>query len=436
MSQMNNHFFVVEPETKFAFNAAFAGQSRTVFQPQSLDKPNPLLKSAKKPSEKSAIRIGSHAKVVSNDSEKSDSVEDLKNKAKQLNHLLQVMPAGVVVLDQYGRIKQANEQATELLGEPLEQELWREIIQRSFKPQADDGHEVSLRDGRKVKLSITPLVEEKGQLIVITDLTETREMQSRISHLQRLSSLGKMVASLAHQVRTPLSSAMLYAANLRSLNLENDMADRFTTNLQNRLKDLESQVNDMLLFAKSGEQQIVAPLTLWQLLVNSAESVDALLAAKSVHLRLDKRPLDAELMGNETALSGALSNLFHNAIQVSKEGDVIDVNCDIVEEKNMNFIRIQVKDQGCGLSQEQIDKIFEPFFTTKTQGTGLGLAVVKSVAKSHRGSIEAGNNKDGGACFTLKLPCMSSSASALHVHRASVDEVATLAEESEQAGVA
>ena len=138
----------------------------------------------------------------------------LKQQASRLNHLLQVMPAGVVVIDGQGIVRQANEQAKVFLGEPLEGELWRTIIARSFKPRADDGHEVSLYDGRRVKLSITPLVNEPGQLIVLTDLTETRQLQARLSHLQRLSSLGKMVASLAHQIRTPLSAAMLYAANL------------------------------------------------------------------------------------------------------------------------------------------------------------------------------------------------------------------------------
>ncbi|MFT7260236.1 MAG: two-component system sensor histidine kinase FlrB, partial [Glaciecola sp.] len=245
------------------------------------------------------------------------------------------------------------------------------------------------------------------QLIVLTDLTETRELQSRISHLQRLSSLGKMVASLAHQVRTPLSSAMLYAANLRSLNLKNEMADRFTANLQNRLKDLESTVNDMLLFAKSGEQQIVAPLTITQVILSSAEAVDALLVTKSIDLQIDNKPLQHQLMGNETALTGAISNLLHNAIEVSSEGDVIEVITDIVEENGAPFIRIQIKDQGCGLSIGQIDNIFEPFFTTKTQGTGLGLAVVKSVAKSHQGFVKAINNPEGkGSCFTLLLPCI------------------------------
>jgi len=391
MSQLTSNFFVIDSKDQLSFGTRL----NTVFKPVSLDKPV------------SVVSVGAEAIAQPQMVQSDDTVEELNNKAKRLNHLLEVMPAGVIVLDQKGRIKQANQQAVELLGEPLEKELWREIILRSFKPQADDGHEVSLRDGRKVKISITPLVEEKGQLIVLTDLTETRELQSRISHLQRLSSLGKMVASLAHQVRTPLSSAMLYAANLRSLNLKHPMADRFTTNLQNRLKDLESQVNDMLLFAKSGEQQIVAPLTVSQVMLNGAEAVDALLVTKNIQLKLDEKPSLHQLMGNETALTGAISNLLHNAIEVSQEGDVIEVVTDIVEESGAPYISIQIKDQGCGLSEHQMDSIFEPFFTTKTQGTGLGLAVVKSVAKSHHGFVKAANNKEGkGACFTLLLPCI------------------------------
>ena len=187
------------------------------------------------------------------DPSSSDDISSLRLQASRLEHLLQVMPAGVIVIDGKGIVRQANEQAKALLGEPLEEEVWRSIITRSFKPRADDGHEVSLVDGRRVKLSITPLENEPGQLIVITDLTETRQLQARVSHMQRLSSLGKMVASLAHQIRTPLSAAMLYASNLTRKGLGQEAQTQFANKLTDRLKELESQVNDMLLFAKSGE---------------------------------------------------------------------------------------------------------------------------------------------------------------------------------------
>ena len=176
-----------------------------------------------------------------------DDIDSLRLQASRLEHLLQVMPAGVIVIDGKGVVRQANEQAKALLGEPLEEEVWRSIITRSFKPRADDGHEVSLVDGRRVKLSITPLENEPGQLIVITDLTETRQLQARVSHMQRLSSLGKMVASLAHQIRTPLSAAMLYASNLTRKGLGEEAQNQFANKLTDRLKELEGQVNDMLL---------------------------------------------------------------------------------------------------------------------------------------------------------------------------------------------
>ena len=336
---------------------------------------------------------------------KSDELEELRKKSDRLTHLLQVMPAGVIVLDNKGVIKQANQQAVALLGEPLELTLWRDIIVRSFKPQADDGHEVSLRDGRKVKLTITPLEEEKGQLILITDLTETRDLQSRLSHLQKLSSLGKMVATLAHQVRTPLSSAMLYAANLRSLNLSNPIAEKFTDKLLTRLKDLESQVNDMLLFAKSGDQQIVKPVNASSVINGAIASVDAAAFHKKIDIQTNAFNPKATILGNETAISGAVSNLLHNAIQASNDNSTIKVVMATVTNDAKPFVSISVVDQGKGIDEAQVSKIFEPFYTSKSQGTGLGLAVVKSVAQSHKGLISARNNANGvGACFELLLP--------------------------------
>lgn len=169
-------------------------------------------------------------------------------KAKRLENLLNILPAGVVVINGKGIVIQSNPQAKVLLGEPLDGQLWRKVIARAFKPRADDGHEVSLTNGKRVKLSISPLDGEPGQLILLTDLTETRQLQSRISHMQRLSSLGNMVASLAHQIRTPLSAAMLYAANLVQPKIDDHTRLKFSQRVNDRLAELESQVNDMLLF--------------------------------------------------------------------------------------------------------------------------------------------------------------------------------------------
>ncbi|MDP5041584.1 MAG: ATP-binding protein [Paraglaciecola sp.] len=334
-------------------------------------------------------------------------IANLRQETARLNHILQVMPAGVVVIDGNGLVKQANKLATDLLGEPLEGQLWRVIIHRSFKPQADDGHEVSLIDGRKVKLSITPLANEPGQLIVLTDLTETRQLQQRIGHLQKLSSLGKMVASLAHQIRTPLSAAILYAANLSNNTLSKESRASFADKLQSRLRDLENQVNDMLLFAKSGSEQVVSRISLQSLLQEVQLGAEVMLGRQNAVLKVNLPDPDIHILGNKVALAGALQNLIHNALGFTPTNAVIELTASR-DLQNNSRVNISVADNGPGIKKEHLKQIFEPFFTTRTHGTGLGLAVVKTVAQSHHGKISVTNNIDGGACFTLRLPILSS----------------------------
>ncbi len=337
----------------------------------------------------------------------NDDVESLRLQASRLEHLLQVMPAGVIVIDGKGIVRQANEQAKALLGEPLEEEVWRRIITRSFKPRADDGHEVSLVDGRRVKLSITPLENEPGQLIVITDLTETRQLQARVSHMQRLSSLGKMVASLAHQIRTPLSAAMLYASNLTRKGLRQEAQEQFANKLTDRLKELESQVNDMLLFAKSGEEQVVSNITLSELLTSVEGSAQTMTVQAHQTLGFSGFEQEVSITGNLTALQGALLNLIHNASQVTPKGELVAVDASV----SGNRLNIAVTDKGPGVPEGLKHKIFEPFFTTKNNGTGLGLAVVKSVVNAHNGTLSVFNTPEGGACFSVSLPCKASTQS-------------------------
>jgi two-component system sensor histidine kinase FlrB len=327
----------------------------------------------------------------------------LRLQANRLEHLLQVMPAGVVVIDGKGFVRQSNNLAKALLGEPLEGQLWRTIIARSFKPQADDGHEVSLYDGRKVKLSITPLEKEPGQLIVLTDLTETRQLQQRIGHLQKLSSLGKMVASLAHQIRTPLSAAMLYAANLSNNTLNKTSREKFSSKLVSRLRDLESQVNDMLLFAKSGDEQVISEISLQSLMQEVQQGADAMLQSQQANLVLSLPEPDVMILGNKTALVGALQNLIHNALTVKPKNALITVAASR-QSDNPDWVDLSVTDNGPGIKNENLNRVFEPFYTTKCNGTGLGLAVVRSVAQSHQGKVQVTNLVDGGACFTLSLP--------------------------------
>lgn len=323
--------------------------------------------------------------------------------AKRLQHLVNNLPTGIVVLDKRGYVAEANPVAILMLGEPLIGQRWLDIINRSFRPRSDDGLEVSLQDGRRVKLEISSLEPEAGQLIVLTDLTETRQLQSRLAHLQRLSGLGRMMASLAHQIRTPLSSALLYAQNLASPKLNPQNRGLFQQKLVARLVDLEQQVNDLLLFARAGREQQVEPLSLQQLLSDVFAGVEVLIEQQQGRLVVELPEPDVQVLGNPRSLAGAIQNLLQNSMQIIGAGALLQLEARLLADHPQQVL-IAVEDNGPGVPEVLQQQIFEPFFTTRPQGTGLGLAVVQAVAHSHNGMVRYRPGRAGGARFELILP--------------------------------
>lgn len=328
-------------------------------------------------------------------------LQQLRNQASRMRHLVDILPSGVVVLDGNGVVCDANRIAIELLNEPLLGERWLNVIQRSFSPRADDGHEVSLKDGRRVKLDITALTPEPGQLILITDLTETRQLQESLSQMRRLSALGKMVASLAHQIRTPLSAAMLYASNLGSQTLTQNARRTFSDKLVARLTDLEQQVNDMLLFARSGDNPVVREVSMQALLSEVQQGVEAMVTQNSCRLTVEMPDPDLMVMGNKNSLASAICNLVHNSIQAGGRGCQIHLRACL---SDAGQVEVAVVDNGPGMSETIQKKVLEPFYTTRSQGTGLGLAVVQAVAKSHQGSVSLVSKEGRGTCVAMLMP--------------------------------
>lgn len=317
--------------------------------------------------------------------------------ANRLQNLLALLPGGVIVIDGLGRVREANPAASDLLGEPLVGELWREVIARSFAPREDDGHEVSLRDGRRLSIATRSLDAEPGQLVLLNDLTETRHLQDQLARHQRLSSLGRMVASLAHQIRTPLSAAMLYASHLAEQNLPVETQQRFAGNLKERLHELEHQVRDMLVFAR-GELPLtdrLTPKALFQALQQAAQTH---VQGHAVRWQCDSHL--GELLCNRDTLVGAMLNLIENALQASGEPARLKVHL----YRRGQILHLCISDAGAGIDSALLARLGEPFLTTKATGTGLGLAVVKAVARAHQGSLQLRSRPGRGTCARISLP--------------------------------
>jgi len=319
--------------------------------------------------------------------------------ASRLQSLLDLLPGGVIVIDGQGVVREANPVALELLGMPLEGTLWREVIARSFAPRRDDGHEISMKDGRRVSIATRSLHGEPGQLVLLTDMTETRRLQEQLARHERLSALGRMVASLAHQIRTPLSTALLYASHLEQGGLSAEQQQRFAGRLKDRLNELEHQVRDMLVFARGDLplEDRLAPADLM-----SALHAAAAARLEGVAVRWQCDTSGGSLLCNRDTLVGALLNLLENALQAANGVPRLKVHL----YARGSWLYVSVSDSGVGMDAATLARLGEPFFTTRATGTGLGLAVVKSVARAHSGALSLRSRLGRGTRVTLQLPLL------------------------------
>jgi two-component system sensor histidine kinase FlrB len=319
--------------------------------------------------------------------------------AQRLQSLLDLLPGGVIVIDGQGVVREANPVARSLLGLPLVGMLWRQVIARNFAPREDDGHEISLKDGRRLSIATRSLNAEPGQLVLLTDLTETRRLQDQLSRHERLSALGRMVASLAHQIRTPLSAALLYASHLTEQVLPVEQQQRFAGRLKERLHELEHQVRDMLIFAR-GELPLpdrLSPKAVFDALRSAAETQ---VTDMQVRWQCDSR--SGELLCNRDTLVGTMLNLIENAIQAGGR----EVGLKVHLYQRGDVVRLCISDNGPGIDRATLARLGEPFFTTKTTGTGLGLAVVKAVARAHQGDVQLRSRPGRGTCAIVTLPLL------------------------------
>ncbi|MFC3853363.1 sensor histidine kinase [Salinispirillum marinum] len=329
---------------------------------------------------------------------------ELKEKerlADQLEGLLRILPTGVIVIDRSGRIQRANPAAEQLLVHDqlptLNGVVWAKVIQVAFRPQEHDGHEISLHNGRLVSLD-TCALEGFGQLVVLHDLTATRRLQAEVSRHQRLAGMGRMVASMAHQIRTPLSAAMLYTENLRKPGISEQQRQRFAEKVQSRLEHLEQQVRDMLLFAK-GDSKLVDRSLTGELLQQLRSSCAAAMERSSSQFNVLNEAPEALIICNRDTLVSAFSNLINNAIDAVGQNAAIDLRV----YQQQDRIVFDFHDHGPGIPDEVLRQLGELFVTTKANGTGLGLPVVQAVVRSHQGTFQL-SNVDGGTLARISLP--------------------------------
>ena len=352
---------------------------------------------------------------LTEDLDRVSAEKDAENQKKEvlatrMQALLDFLPGGVIVLDSRGYVVQSNPAARELLDHRLQGSLWRSVISECFSPRNDDGLEVSTKAGRRINIATSSMGDAKhseGQIILLTDLTETRDLQKKLSRTERLSAMGKMVSALAHQVRTPLAAAILYAGHLCNDNLDADKRKLFSKKMLSRLHHMERQVRDMLLFVKS-ELPLNDQISIKDLTEDLQEATEVILSASGVNCQWHSdKSSPLKIKCHRDALISALVNLINNAIQAKTDDANADTYLHIFLRAEAHGLSVVVQDKGVGMDKAQLASVQEIFVTTKAQGTGLGLAVVSAVTRAHGGSFELRSHLGEGTSAEVRIPAVS-----------------------------
>ena len=337
---------------------------------------------------------------------------------------LQELPMGVCSLAKDQEVLMWNRAMEELTGISAQQVVgsrllslehpWRELLQDFISQDEEHLHKRHLQlDGEVRWLNLhkaaidEPLAPgNSGLVLLVEDVTETRVLEDQLVHSERLASIGRLAAGVAHEIGNPVTGIACLAQNLREEREGDDELEEISSQILDQTKRISRIVQSLMNFAHAGQQQRAEyPVSLAEV----AQDAIGLLSLNRNSTEVQFFNLcDPEHLakGDPQRLAQVLINLLSNARDASPAGGAIRVRSE-VEEQSVVLI---VEDEGTGIPQAIMDRLFEPFFTTKDpgKGTGLGLALVYSIVEEHYGQITidspADPERQRGTRFRVTLP--------------------------------
>ncbi len=228
-----------------------------------------------------------------------------------------------------------------------------------------------------------------------------KEHVSKMQRTEQLKLCGEMAAGLAHEIKNPLAGIKVTMEVLsEDLKLSDEDKDLFMQVID-EIKRIELLIRELLDFAKPPRPQFLS-LDINDILESSISLLKNNQIFNEIDIIHDFSDSIPHTMADPMHLKQVFINLFMNAGEAMQGKGIITIKT--AYEKSSNSISVTINDTGRGINLNILDKIFEPFFTTKSKGTGLGLSITKRLIEQHGGSINARNNKNGGATFIVMFP--------------------------------
>ncbi len=336
------------------------------------------------------------------------------------DNVVEHVPIGLLALDQQGKIAAFNKgaesilqlSAPEVIGQEAQKLLPAELLEEINRSQNQDGViekeiECTTADGKIVPLEIgaSSLKDENdvflGNVLLFKDLTEVRTLRREVAMSQRLASVGRLAAGVAHEIRNPLSSIKGFATYFKERYPDRPEDQQTAGIMIQEVDRLNRVVGQLLEFAKPVPVK-PKPVSLQTLLTDSIKLIRDRAAEKDISIQTQNNSRVDEVRIDPDRINQVLLNLYLNAIDSMESGGELTV--EISTDGQRRHVVIQVSDTGRGISRENLTKIFEPYFTTKSTGTGLGLAIAHNIIEAMGGKITAESDKGVGTTFSIRIP--------------------------------
>ncbi len=364
--------------------------------------------------------------------ERKQAEVDLRNKTNELQAIFDSISDGITVYDHNGMIQHHNLISPRLFpDEILPGKSCRDIfhpetpslphqcpVERALHGERVETSQVSMREGHKtryVDITATPIKDALGEknraLVFFRDISGKRLQEMHLIQAEKMSSIGVLATGIAHEINNPLASvagcaeALLRRFRDEPLLKEDSRLDVFPHYLEVIVREsyrCKGIIEHMLSFSRKSDGYAVQ-VDMNVVLLEILELLRHQPSYKQIEVVTDLKPDLPRVLGDPSGLRQVCMNLLTNAHQAIKDAGRVELTTDLVDDE---IISIKIRDTGCGIAQDTIDRIWDPFFTTKEvgKGVGLGLALTYNIVKRHGGEIKVESRVGEGAQFTVFLP--------------------------------
>ncbi len=340
---------------------------------------------------------------------------------------------GVIVFDRQAAVTLINPAAEEITGISRRQaqghlpceifsgvDALLEMVEKTAATgmTISDHENIALAKGGQVKpvsATTSPLLQDNGEqigtILILRDLTGTRDLESAVRQADRLSTLGTLAAGLAHEIKNPLGG-IKGAAQLLEMELSDGSELREYTRVVIKEVQRVNRIVEELLDLAAPRRLSLSPVNLHKVLGDILLLQRRGIDEHQVTFQQQFDPSIPPIMADEGLLTQLFLNLIRNAVEAVDEAGTVRVTSRVLSDYSMTqkgerrarLVAIEVADDGPGIRPEQMENLFTPFFTTKAKGTGLGLAICHKIVAEHRGMIKVDSLPGKGTAFTVMLP--------------------------------